>query len=92
MFIITIRYTLYIIVGEAANKKVPPLVARPLRGEGGDKTGQLRKKNFFEIYSLFFIFGKKYCSFSQTILGRKNAILRMLKKKKFLMAVKLEGG
>ena len=32
---------------EAARKGLP-LVVRPLRGGGGVKAGQLRKKNFFE--------------------------------------------
>ena len=33
-------------------KKVPPLMARPLRGGGGVKAGPLRKKNLF--LKLFF--------------------------------------
>ena len=31
-----------------AAKKVPLLVVRPLRGDGGLKVGPLRKKNFIE--------------------------------------------
>ena len=35
-------------------KKVPPLTARPLRGEGGGEAGPLRKKiTFFETFFYF---------------------------------------
>ena len=41
---------------EAAKKKVPPLVAGPLRGGGrGVKAGPLRKKELFFLTFFYFV-------------------------------------